>query len=591
MVWGSRVSLKTQSEFRRAGIPVLLGAYFGIALSGCAESDALEGDTCTATFEGTPWVPEISGAGDCNHNDTNASTGVQISKWTYTNSGIVLTGLGNTLSGRIVTVPNIPVTDDLLTNGSLTLVAETTGFPSSLQGSAWPVLISLHDGTNELVGMEAGCANGFFTCSGSTCSARTTGCEPDPAGTAGTAYLGNTALKRRQNWETHQGIYFDPNATKFKFGLIMDSISVNTFPTCNWASGTPTCHFNSAPGSFFSSGKLRTGTYTAKYVLLADSYTSVPTSMTAGLKVTAVKKRDGNNGAGNGCNSVGGHKGSVDLNVILVGDRNIADSRTAKGKQNLNALFQHVYDQLYTQNISRAGIRLGKVTVYEWSCTAGGETYANTSDYSALFQVGSRLMPAESEGKALNVFLVSTVAGSTSILGLSGGIGGPPVNGTMSSGLVFASFNKLANFNPNCSGSGTCALSSQEASFIDMGGTITHEIGHYLGLNHLSESDGTIHDPVPDTPPCTNTASTTAGLRLTLNSCRMDSSTEVTGNSCSSQCGGYNGATVFCSSAVECQFNHVMWYTTKNYGSDGTGDGNIISTNSGTVINYNPLVQ
>jgi hypothetical protein len=32
--------------------------------------------------------------------------------------------------------------------------------------------------------------------------------------------------------------------------------------------------------------------------------------------------------------------------------------------------------------------------------------------------------------------------------------------------------------------------------------TCAHEVGHYLGLYHTSESDGRLHDPIADTPEC-----------------------------------------------------------------------------------------
>src|SRR5438309_445465 len=35
-----------------------------------------------------------------------------------------------------------------------------------------------------------------------------------------------------------------------------------------------------------------------------------------------------------------------------------------------------------------------------------------------------------------------------------------------------------------------------------MGTTAAHEIGHYLGLYHTSERDGSEHDPIDDTPEC-----------------------------------------------------------------------------------------
>lgn len=42
-------------------------------------------------------------------------------------------------------------------------------------------------------------------------------------------------------------------------------------------------------------------------------------------------------------------------------------------------------------------------------------------------------------------------------------------------------------------------------NFLDVEGmasTVAHEVGHYLGLYHTSESNGTQHDPIPDTPMC-----------------------------------------------------------------------------------------
>ena len=430
--------------------------------------------------------------------------------------------------------------------------------------------------------METGCAGGMFSCSGGTCSPRA-GCEPDPAGTAGSAYLGSSAPLRRESWDYHNTAVFS-------------GMSVNTFPTCSWSSGSPTCSFLSAPGNF-SSGlaggvKLRSGTYTAKYVLLTDHYSSVGATRLGSFQVTAAAKSDGNEGTANGCDSTSGHKGAVDVNVVLVGDQNVIDSHTDKGKQNLNALFQHVYDQLSTSNATTVGIRLGKITVYEWSCEAGGEGYANVEDYYQMFQTGSSLLPAETSGKALNVFLTSTIGGNTAYLGLSGGLSGPPKNGTTGSGLVFASFNKLSNFNASCLGTGACAVTDQDFDFIDMGGTISHEIGHYLGLNHLSEREGTEHDPVPDSPECNFKFPTSYGIGV--NSCRSVSNTSVyapTGLTCSQACASYNGTTSFCPNALECQFNHVMWYTTKNYGSGGTGDGNHFSTYSGDILNLHPLVR
>lgn len=44
--------------------------------------------------------------------------------------------------------------------------------------------------------------------------------------------------------------------------------------------------------------------------------------------------------------------------------------------------------------------------------------------------------------------------------------------------------------------------STGELDSAAMGVTCAHEIGHYLGLYHTSERDGTAHDPIADTPEC-----------------------------------------------------------------------------------------
>ncbi|MEK6706715.1 MAG: hypothetical protein AABZ06_13100, partial [Bdellovibrionota bacterium] len=65
------------------------------------------------------------------------------------------------------------------------------------------------------------------------------------------------------------------------------------------------------------------------------------------------------------------------------------------------------------------------------------------------------------------------------------------------------------------------------------------------------------------------------------------------GLKCSEVCTDYNSTEgVFCDTKAECQFNHLMWWTSKNFKEgNGTGDGNIFSTQSGLILNYNPFVQ
>jgi len=52
----------------------------------------------------------------------------------------------------------------------------------------------------------------------------------------------------------------------------------------------------------------------------------------------------------------------------------------------------------------------------------------------------------------------------------------------------------------------TAPFASPSTGNIDLDGlavTCAHEMGHYLGLYHTSERDGSLHDPISDTPECT----------------------------------------------------------------------------------------
>ncbi|MFZ9596129.1 MAG: M43 family zinc metalloprotease [Bdellovibrionia bacterium] len=528
------------------------------------------------------WEPNVPGVSSSHHDAT-----VSLSSSVIQASGPVV-GLSEGISNKEVSV-SFSMPDDLGEFGSITLTAQVTNFPSSLSGSAFAYLVSLHDGQNEYInlarsGSSGDCAQaGFYTCSSGSCVV-----NPDCSINTPSAYLD------RNTWEIRQGA----------FSSAENLPSVNVFPTCNWSGGTagsasdPSCAFNTHFFSSLTSKKLRSGpgvTYTAKYVLVADSYASVGSSYTAGLQVQVLKKTSTRASFG------GVQGGAMDLNLVFVGDKNIKASRTQVGRRNLNTIVKAVSDYFSHANV---GVKIGAIHAFEWSCVSGGIDYStlDVSRLSNFFVTASSALPSQFVNQAVNVFFVSRITDAESsgsnltILGIDGAIPGPLMNATAVSGVAVSTFDDLDVLNSNCSATASlCALNEQEPDSFELGATVAHELGHFLGLNHLSEYDGETHDSVNDTPICTATQSFMGTGRITVNSCRVSDTNSLasTGNTCSTVCSSYNSSSgVFCPNALECQFNYMMWWTTKNFSaSQGTSDGNLFSENQGKVINYHPIVQ
>jgi hypothetical protein len=146
----------------------------------------------------------------------------------------------------------------------------------------------------------------------------------------------------------------------------------------------------------------------------------------------------------------------------------------------------------FAQTFADAKIKLGSVTLI--TVTGAEELLSvpsSTSAGSPLRQLGT-LSSLASNSSAANLFFVREITTEDADSGLFGISLGIPaalgISGTISSGVVVnvSAHNLVGGFDTR-----------------EFGQTITHETGHSLGLFHTSEKDGSLHDPISDTPECT----------------------------------------------------------------------------------------
>lgn len=170
-------------------------------------------------------------------------------------------------------------------------------------------------------------------------------------------------------------------------------------------------------------------------------------------------------------------EGLIDLNVYLAPGLSIASPETDTKLQAVLTRTDDIFQQI--------GLQLGDVDYYQLSNSSYNSV--SGSEFSQLLAES-----AVASSVRTNVFFVqSSFGGGT--LGVAAVLPGPKLNGTPVSGvMVDYDFDNAAA----------------------VGQVTAHEIGHYLGLYHTTESNGS-HDIIDDTLECpasgTNATCTTPG--------------------------------------------------------------------------------
>jgi hypothetical protein len=160
-------------------------------------------------------------------------------------------------------------------------------------------------------------------------------------------------------------------------------------------------------------------------------------------------------------------QGVLPLNVYLA-DGITPTAATAESDTYLQAVLNRV-DTI----LSQQGIRLGDIDYYDIT-DPGFDQVTSESEFFDLLKTSSQATELR-----LNLFFVEVALGG-GVVGVSAGISGPRLNGTEFSGVM-------------------SVYGGWSSSFVGL--VAAHEIGHFTGLWHTKEEDGSF-DFVDDTEEC-----------------------------------------------------------------------------------------
>ncbi|MEZ4431862.1 MAG: hypothetical protein R3F65_05570 [bacterium] len=199
-------------------------------------------------------------------------------------------------------------------------------------------------------------------------------------------------------------------------------------------------------------------------------------------------------------------QGTLDVNFIFAGVSGISGS-SAAGDADFQAAVREMR-RIYAQQ----GVTIDQVSYCDVPASDADRfrvidsVDGATSELSRMFKLSARAGDFGCQASdAINFFLVDEIVGGRAgyiILGIAGGIPGPAtVNGTGHSGVAVT----MAGF---------------RRKPIQLAQTMAHEGGHYLGLFHTTEAEGTAFDPLADTPECGNSQDRNADGVVDTSECR-----------------------------------------------------------------------
>jgi hypothetical protein len=252
--------------------------------------------------------------------------------------------------------------------------------------------------------------------------------------------------------------------------------------------------------------------------------------------------------------------GTVDVNFYLV------TTQLTKATASASASVARMRQTLGIY-LARAGLTMGAVNFVDMPADVK-TSYAAGVDVDDPLPCGdvATILRMSNAENAMSLFLVNSLVsnqgGAFTYVGIDGTIPGPSsVGGTVASGALVSVANLAIGASTACGGAvNLSGCGADRTAYI-----AAHESGHFLGLYHLTESDGTHFDPVQDTPTC----------KLTL--C-APTSTEVVNSNCTkfpadpaSPCGGGE--------------NLMFWLLDSAF---STGN---LSPQQSSIMRANPLVR